>query len=84
MIRTSEVQRVRFEPPWSERHPYIQLNIEEEMRIDKTIYKLIAIDTTTQQNVQNYVKVEGSDPDNLFTVNQHTGMAIFLLSHFQF
>ncbi|XP_050735767.1 cadherin-23-like [Eriocheir sinensis] len=62
-----------FVPPWTPSRPQLQVQVKEEQELGTKVFSVIAKDPVSGQPVRRYEKVEGSDPDNMFSVSAITG-----------
>lgn len=60
---------------WVSTNPYIQVNVKEELPIDKPIFTLIAEDPITHQKISSFELVN-PDSYNLVSLNDRTGEVI--------
>ncbi|XP_064641460.1 cadherin-23-like isoform X2 [Lineus longissimus] len=62
-----------FNSPWTPQNPILTQSIPEEQGNQTSLLKLIARDPKTNQRLEDFVKVPGSDPDGFFSVDLKTG-----------
>lgn len=73
IINSDSDDNLQFGPPWSPSNPILPVTINEEIPIGSKITTLIASDPETGELIKNFREVEGTDPQNYFSVNPTTG-----------
>jgi hypothetical protein len=73
-INTEADQSLQFGPPWSPSSPVIPITVSEEIPIGTKIKTLEATDPQTNEPVRNFRIVDGTDPDQYFSIDPNTGI----------
>ena len=76
-IQSLDEDRIEFSRPWTLNNPEIRVTMLDGQGYGSPVITLVAVDSVTGDNVNNFRKVEFSDPNNLFSVHAATGQLLY-------